>query len=100
MITSRLQRKTVVNSREECEQRIESLKPRVLPIMEKHEGFLGVEFEWLDDTIVETTSWASEEACRAYVRQGGAATVASYSDALLPTAPYPDGTWTRTSHSE
>lgn len=99
MIQSRLERKTAIKSREEWEKRLDRLKPVIMPILEKQPGFQGVEFEWNDDGIVETTSWASDDDHRAYLRGGGAATVATFSDQQLPTAPYPDGNWVRTTPS-
>jgi hypothetical protein len=94
-VISRLDRKTTITSHDEWAKRVERLKPVILPILEKQPGFQGIDFEWTDDGIVETTRWDSEENCRNYVRNGAAATVATYSDGFLPSAPYPNGTWVR-----
>lgn len=99
MVESRLVRKTVVPDRAAWERRLASARERILKVLERQPGFLGVEFLWEPEgpgTTGQVTRWRSEEECRRYVRGGGAATVATWEDAALPTAPYPDGTWVRT----
>jgi hypothetical protein len=46
--------------------------------------------------MVETTTWRTETDCRAFLRGGTAAMAATWLDAFLPTAPYPNGNWVRT----
>lgn len=99
MVESRLVRKTVVRERVEWERRLASVRDRIMKVVERQPGFLSVEFFWEPEgpgTIGQVTRWRTEEDCRRYVRGGGAATVATWEDSALPTAPYPDGTWVRT----
>jgi len=44
---------------------------------------------------VEITRWQTAADCRRYSRGGAAATAAAFSDALFPTAAYPNGAWVR-----
>jgi hypothetical protein len=94
-VTSRLERNTQVTSSDEWEKRRARLESVVKPLLEKQPGFRGVEIEWSDGRLVETTTWDSEDNCRNYIRNGGAATVATYADQVIPTAAYPNGTWVR-----
>jgi hypothetical protein len=94
-VTSRLERNTQVTSSDEWEKRRARLESVVKPLLEKQPGFRGVEIEWSDGRLVETTTWDSEDNCRSYIRNGGAATVATYADQVIPTAAYPNGTWVR-----
>lgn len=95
-VSSRLERKTLLKDPAEWEKRGPRLDAAIKPVLEKQPGFQGVEVQWTDGVLVETTAWDSEENCRAYIRNGGAATVGTLADAAMPTAAYPDGTWTRT----
>ena len=45
--------------------------------------------------MIETTTWASEDDCCAYLRGGAAAMAATWLDAFFPTAAFPDGNWVR-----
>jgi hypothetical protein len=45
--------------------------------------------------MVEITAWRTMDDCRAFLRNGAAAMAATWLDAFLPTAPYPNGTWQR-----
>jgi heme-degrading monooxygenase HmoA len=96
MIVSVLRRKTAVRDPEEWDKRAARLLERLRPFLERQPGFAGVELRREDGgRLVEETRWASREDCRRYVREGAAALAATMSDALLPTAPYPDGAWLR-----
>ena len=96
MIVSVLSRKTAIVDREEWEKRAERLLERLRPLLERQPGFAGIELLATDGgAMTETTRWQSMDDCQRYVRGGGAATAATISDAFLPTAPYPNGTWLR-----
>lgn len=96
MIVSTLKRKTAIADREEWDKRAERLLARLRPYLERQPGFAGIELKLADGgDMTEATSWQSNEDCERYVRGGAAATAATMSDALLPTAPYPNGAWAR-----
>ncbi|HEX5939602.1 MAG TPA: hypothetical protein VFZ12_04515 [Dehalococcoidia bacterium] len=95
-VTSRLERNTQVTTPEEWDKRRPRLEDVVKPLLEKQPGFDGLDLEWSNGRLVETTRWSSEQACRDYIRNGGAATVATFADQVVPTAAYPNGTWVRT----
>lgn len=96
MIVSVLRRKTAVRDPDEWDKRATRLLERLRPFLERQPGFAGVEVRREDEGgLVEETRWSSEDDCRRYVRGGAAAMAATISDALLPTAPYPNGTWVR-----
>ncbi len=96
-VTAVLRRKTVVRDPAEFEKRAQALDARLLPYLMKQPGFVSREMrlEGGAGEMVETTTWASEDDCRRYLRGGAAAMAATWLDAFLPTAPYPDGTWVR-----
>jgi hypothetical protein len=96
MIVSRLTRMTAVSDPAEWDQRAARVLERVRPFLAHQPGFAGIDLRrdergWL----IEETQWQSLDECRRYVRGGAAATVATMADALLPTAPYPNGAWLR-----
>lgn len=95
MVISKLLRKTAIKDPEEWDKRAERYLQRVRPYLEQQPGFDGVELTRSDGGLVETTRWQSMDDCRRYVREGAAAMVATWADAALPTASYPNGTWTR-----
>jgi hypothetical protein len=96
-----LRRKTAVAGEDEGRQRIERLLTRVRPLLERQPGFEGIELLLGDGgRLAEITRWRSLGDCRRYLREGAAATCATISDAMLPTAPYPDGTWWRETYHE
>ena len=96
MVISVLIRKTAIRDPEEWRKRADSLVERLRPLLERQPGFVDVAVEAADDgSLRETTRWSSADDCRRYVREGGAAMVATIADALLPTAPYPNGAWVR-----
>lgn len=98
MIVSILTRKIRIMDRAVCEGAVESVLPRIQAILEAEPGFLSVEYLWGTDElgrIAQITRWLAEDDCRNYIRNGGAATVATIEEAAVPTAPYPDGAWVR-----
>ena len=95
MIVSVLRRKTAVRDPEEWDKRAQRLVDRLKPLLERQQGFAGIDLRREDGGLVEETRWQSMDDCRRYVREGGAALAATMADALLPTAPYPNGTWLR-----
>ena len=98
MIVSILMRKTRVSDRAQAEALLASLMPRIEAVLEGERGFVSVQYLWGADEegqIGQITSWQTLEDCRSYVRQGGAAMVATLEEAALPTAPHPDGAWVR-----
>jgi len=98
MIVSILVRKTRITERAICEGAVESALPRIRPILEAEPGFVSIEYLWgTDETgrIAQITRWQTEDDCRNYIRNGGAATVATIEEAAVPTAPYPEGSWVR-----
>lgn len=99
VVVSLLRRKTAIRDAEEWERRAALLLERLRPFLERQPGFLGIELLRGDGgSMEERTRWASPGDCQRYVRGGAAAMAATISDALLPTAPYPDGTWRRETH--
>lgn len=101
MIVSVLRRKTAIADNDEWEKRAARVVERLQPLLERQPGFAGLELR-RDETgeLVEETRWRSLEDCHRYVRQGGAALAATIADALLPTAPYPNGAWLRETREE
>ena len=97
MIRSTLTRKTTVTDAAEFEKRQAALDGRLLPLLQKEQGFVSYEMrrDGEGGGMVQVTSWESEADCRAYLRNGGAAMVATMLDAFFPTAAYPDGNWVR-----
>ena len=101
MIVSTLSRKTAIVDQEQREQRAARLLERLRPLLERQRGFAGIDLQRGDDgQLIEQTRWQSVEDCQRYIRGGGAATAATISDALLPTAPYPNGAWLRETREE
>ncbi|MDP3768465.1 MAG: hypothetical protein Q8S13_10660 [Dehalococcoidia bacterium] len=101
MIVSLLRRQTAIVDREECERRAARLLERLRPLLDRQPGFAGIELVRGEGAqLEESTRWRSLEDCRRYVRGGAAATAATISDALLPTAPYPNGAWLRETYDE
>lgn len=80
----------------EWKQRTEVLLPRLLALLRRQPGFVSLEMlRAADGRLVEITRWETAEDCRRYVRGGAAATAAALSDAVFPTAAYPNGAWVR-----
>jgi len=97
MVTSMLRRMTVVREPAEWQKREQALLGRLLPYLQRQPGFVSHELrrEGDDGGMVEVTRWRSMDDCRAYLRNGAAAMAATWLDAFLPTAPYPNGNWLR-----
>ena len=97
-ITSTLRRTTTVTDPAEFDRRLTSLLERLLPYLKKQAGFVSHDLRREGDRgeMVETTTWQSEADCRNFLRNGAAAMAATWLDAFFPTAPYPNGTWVRT----
>ena len=96
MFVATLRRKTTVVKAEEFEQRKASLLERLLPYLQRQPGFAGHELTHGEGgEMVEVTRWATEADRTRYLRGGAAAMAATWMDAALPTAPYPNGTWVR-----
>ncbi len=101
MIVSVLSRRTAIADPDEWDRRAARLLERLRPFLERQPGFAGIDLQRGDDgALRETTRWLTLEDCQRYVREGAAATAATISDALLPTAPYPNGAWVRETHEE
>lgn len=98
MIASTLTRMTTVTDAAEFEKRQAALVARLLPLLQRQPGFVSHEMRRDGERggMVEVTQWQTQDDCRAYLRNGGAAMAATMLDAFFPTAPYPDGTWVRT----
>ena len=89
MIASTLVRYTRITERAVWEASLGTVLPKVREILRGQPGFISVEYMWgLDEPgrFVQITTWESEDDCRRYVREGGAATVATIEDAAVPTA--------------
>lgn len=101
-VVATLKRHTTVAEPAEFEKRKGALLQRLQPYLQKQPGFLGHEIA-LDGeggAMTETTRWATEDDCRRYIRGGAAAMAATWLDAFLPTAPYPNGNWVRSTSIE
>jgi hypothetical protein len=102
MVRSILTRKTRLGDRAVWEGALETVLPRINEVLAAEQGFVSVEYAWNDDEpgrFAQITTWESEGDCRRYVREGGAAMVATIEEAAVPTAPYPDGRWVRETFS-
>lgn len=97
MVESTLRRISTVTDPAECEKRRQALAARLLPHLQRQPGFIAHELRFAGDggAQVEVTSWRTAEDCRSYLRNGAAAMAATWLDAFFPTAPFPNGNWTR-----
>jgi hypothetical protein len=97
MVVSTLTRTTTVRDAEDFAKRQQALEARIGPLMQKQHGFVSREMRRDGDGggMVEVTTWQTEDDCRNYLRNGGAAMAATILDAFGPTAPYPNGNWVR-----
>jgi len=98
MIVSILTRKTRITDRGQWRAALEGVLPKLTSLLEAEPGFVSVEYLWSTDEpgrFAQVTTWQSADDCQRYVRGGGAATVATFEDAAIPTAPHPDGAWVR-----
>jgi hypothetical protein len=92
-----LRRQTTITKPEDWDKRVAGYTTRVLPYLQQQPGFTAHTINRDGDTgaMTETTTWRTPDDCRNFIRGGPAATAATWLDAFLPTAPYPDGTWLR-----
>jgi heme-degrading monooxygenase HmoA len=98
MVISILMRQTRITDRAVWEASLNTTLPKIREILQSHAGFVSVQYLWGADEpgkIAQITTWNSEDDCRKYIREGGAATIATIEDAALPTAAYPNGSWVR-----
>lgn len=98
MVISILSRKTRLKDRSQWEGALAQALPRLLGAMEAEAGFVSVQYLWSADEegqFAQITTWQTKDDCRRYVRGGAAATVATIEEAVVPTAPHPDGAWVR-----
>ena len=98
MVLSILTRKTRIRDRAQWEAALDTVLPKIKEWLASENGFASVEYAWSaenDAEFAQITTWKSLDDCKAYVRGGGAATVATIEDAAVPTAPHPDGAWVR-----
>lgn len=98
MVVSILTRRTRIRSRAEWEAALGTVLPRIRQLLAAEPGFLSVQYGWSaedDGEFAQVTTWDSPDACRAYVRGGGAAMVATVEEAAVPTAAHPHGAWVR-----
>jgi hypothetical protein len=103
MVISLVTRKTRIKEREVWETTLGIVLPKIEAVLQAEAGFLSVGYFWdvhEPGRTAQITRWASEGDCLRYVREGGAATVATIEEAAIPTAPYPDGAWTRQTLAE
>jgi heme-degrading monooxygenase HmoA len=97
-VVSILTRQTRLEERAVWEAALETVIPRIREVLESSPGFVSVEYMWSADRpgrFAQLTTWASEEDCRRYIREGNAATVAIIEETGVPTAAYPNGNWVR-----
>lgn len=98
MVISILMRQTRITDRAVWEASLGTVLPRIREILQSYAGFVSVQYLWETDEpgkIAQITTWQSDDDCRRYIREGGAATVATIEDAAVPTAGYPNGNWVR-----
>jgi heme-degrading monooxygenase HmoA len=102
MVTSIVTRRTRLTERAVWEAALGTVLPKIREVLEAAPGFVSVDYLWgMDEPghVAQITTWRSEEDCRRYVREGGAAMVATIEDAAAPTAAYPNGSWVRQTFS-
>jgi heme-degrading monooxygenase HmoA len=98
MVVSILRRKSRMTDRSRWEAHLAGVLPRITAILENSPGFVSVQYAWdvhEEGAFAQITTWNSKDDCNRYVRQGGAATVATIEEAAIPTALHPDGRWLR-----
>ena len=97
MVESTLRRISTVTDPAEFEKRRDALAGRLVPHLQRQPGFMSHELRRDGERggQVEITSWRTMGDCRSYLRNGAAAMAATWLDAFFPTAPFPNGTWTR-----
>jgi len=98
MVVSIPRRKTRLTDRARWQSQLNVVLPKITGILEKSAGFVSVQYAWdvnEEGAFAQITTWQSEDDCKRYVREGGAATIATLEEAAIPTAPHPEGRWVR-----
>jgi len=98
MVVSILRRKSRLTDRARWQSQLNVVLPKITGILEKSAGFVSVRYAWdvnEEGAFAQITTWQSEDDCKRYVREGGAATIATLEEAAIPTAPHPEGRWVR-----
>lgn len=98
MIVSILTRNTRLPTREAWQEALAGVLPKINGVFAEQPGFISVQYMWGldgDGRIAQVTSWQSREDCLRYIREGGAAMVATIEEAAAPTAAHPRGNWVR-----
>jgi heme-degrading monooxygenase HmoA len=98
MVVSILTRKTRISDRQRWQAELAGVMPKIRSVLDSEPGFRSVQYLWSvenDGEFAQITNWDTLEDCRRYVREGGAAMVATLEDAAIPTAPHPEGAWVR-----
>jgi quinol monooxygenase YgiN len=102
MVVSTLTRRTRIKDHGTWSAALAAVNARINEVLGSEQGFLSIDYHWSIDVpgqFVQVTRWETEDACRSYIRGGGAATVATIEEAAVPTAPYPDGAWVRANYA-
>ena len=94
---STLTRTTTITKTEDWDKRVAGLLARLEPYVQKQPGFVShaLTRQGEGGAMTQTTTWETPEDCATYIRGGAAAMAATWIDGFLPTAPYPNGSWTR-----
>ena len=98
MVVSILRRKSRLSERARWQAQLAGVLPKITGVLDKSPGFVSVQYAWdvsEEGAFAQITTWQSEDDCKRYVREGGAATIATLEEAAIPTAPHPDGRWVR-----
>lgn len=98
MIISILTRKARTTDRPQWQALISGLLPQIEERLKSELGFVRVQYLWSadeDGLFAQITTWQTLADCHRYVREGGAATVATLEEAAIPTALHPNGAWVR-----
>ena len=103
MVVSILRRKSRLTDRARWQSQLNVVLPKITGILEKSAGFVSVQYAWdvnEEGAFAQITTWQSEDDCKRYVREGGAATIATLEEAAIPTAPHPEGRWVRQTYED
>ncbi len=98
MFVSVMSRRTAITDGAQWRERLHRGLARIRGPLEKYPGFQGVDYFWgaaNDGQMLEVSRWSSRTEFEACLEGGGYATAATFLDAMLPTAPYPNGNWVR-----
>ncbi len=98
MILSILKRKSRNKDRTQWQALLSGILPRITERLKVEQGFVSVQYLWDvygEGSFAQITTWQSLEDCQRYVRDGGAAAIATIEEAAIPTALHPHGAWVR-----